>query len=231
TVEAGVSRSDAQSERDQRSGQTTASSESDLANACVQPDPVTGACAVGGDAVHSEGLSDSGNSPGSASRDSYVASLDLGNEEQGRIEDPQTIAAPPDCPAGASLLCVFLNQGETYVGDGIAGHAQEALGVTGLPGILDVNVELGRTDTLVHNDGGEPAPPGTAPGPGPAAPGGPGFGGPGAPGGSVGGDPVGSSAGVLPNTGGVWSGLLAIALFMIGAGAFFVAYSRRQVIA
>ena len=227
TVEAGASNSEGEAQRNQRTGRTTASSESSLADACAQPGP-TG-CAVGVDLVRSEGQSDSGNSPGSASRDSYVVAGDLGGEEVGRAEDPQTISLPPDCPA-ASLLCIFLNQGETYVGDGIAGHAQEALGVSVLPGNV-VNVELGRTDSLVHNDGGEAAAPGADDpnaGPGPEVAG-VGSGGPGSPG--TGGDVLGAAAGVLPNAGGVWSGLLAIALFAIGAGAFFVAYSRRQVIA
>ena len=228
TVEAGVSNSEGEAQRNQRTGRTTASSESSLADACVQRGP-TG-CAVGVDLVRSEGQSDSGSSPGSASRDSYVVAGDLGGQEVGRVEDAQTISLPADCPA-AKLLCIFLNQGETYVGDGIAGHAQEAVGVSVLPDNV-VNVELGRTDSLVHNDGGEAAPPtGADPGAGAGSDvAGVGSGGPGAPGGG-GGDVLGAAAGVLPNAGGVWSGLLAIALFAIGAGAFFVAYSRRQVVA
>jgi len=35
----------------------------------------------------------------------------------------------------------------------------------------------------------------------------------------------------LPNTGGIWSGLLAMSLFSVAAGAFFIAYSRRRVTA
>ena len=227
TVGAGVSNSEGEAQRNQRTGRTTASSESSPADACVQPGPT--ACAAGVDLVRSEGQSDSGNSPGSASRDSYVVAGDLGGQQVGRADQPETISLPPDCRA-ANLLCIFLNQGETYVGDGIAGHAQEAVGVSVLPDNV-VNLELGRTDSLVHNDGGEAGPP-TAddPGEGPGSDAaGVGSGGPGAPG--SGGDVLGVAGGVLPNAGGVWSGLLAIALFAIGAGAFFVAYSRRQVIA
>jgi hypothetical protein len=218
-VSTGVADSEGRAERDQRSGRTTASSSSDVADVCVQADPATG-CALGADAVHSEGGSDSGGSKATADRDSYVLALDAGGEEQGRVGDPQAIALPPGCPEGSSVLCVFLNQGESYVAKHMAGHAQEALHLSVLPGNLDLVVELSRSESLVHNDGGE-QPAGSA-GDGPAGKG-VSTGGPGHPG------TVAGVEGLLPNTGGVWSGLLALGLLGVGSGALLAARGRRRV--
>jgi len=229
-IEASTMSSEAESERDQQSGRTTASSESSIAAFCLERDPVTGMCAVGGEAVHSEGEADSGNSPGSASRDSYIGALVVGGEEQGRIGDPQDLSLPPGCPDAESLLCLFLNQGETYVGDGVAGHAQEALHLDILPGNLDGVVHLARTETLVHNDGGERRAAGAGGPDNREVLGAGASGGPGSPGAAAGGpvDTAAPAGGVLPNTGGVWSGLIALALLGMGAGAFLMAYSRRR---
>lgn len=219
-VAAGVSTSTAEAERDQESGRTTAGSESNVADACVEEDPVTGGCAVGVGVLHSSGSSDSGSSPASAERDSYLLRLDLGGEERGRVGDPQALSLPPDCPEGASLVCLFLNQGETYVGDGIAGHAQEALHVDVLPGNLDLEVHLARTESLVHNDGGEPSGDDDEVAPDEGVADGPGDG-------EVAGvEEVAGVAGVLPNTGGVWSGLLALGLLGVGLGSLLMARRR-----
>jgi hypothetical protein len=218
-VSTGVAGSEGRAERDQRSGRTTASSSSDVADVCVQQDPATG-CALGADALHSEGGSDSGGAEASADRDSYLLALDAGGEEQGRVGDPEALALPPGCPEGSSLLCVFLNQGESYVAKHVAGHAQEALHLSVLPGNLDLVVELSRTESLVHNDGGE-----TTVAEGGARPSvkGVGSGGPGHPG------SVAGLEGLLPNTGGVWSGLLALGLLGVGAGALLAARAQRRV--
>ena len=212
-ITTGVATSEGEANRDQSSGRTTANSESDVADVCLEPDPITGSCALGASAIHSEGESDSGNSSGTASRDSYLLAVDAGGEEQGRIGDPTTIAIQPEC-AEPSLVCIFLNQGETYTGASVAGHAQEALSARVLPATpLEIEVELARTESLVHNDGGDNGSGG----------GNSGFGGPGQPG--TGG---GGGTGALPNTGGIWSGLLAMGLFSIAGGAFSIAYSRRR---
>ncbi len=211
----GVLNSHGHADRDQASGQTMASSKSDIADVCLKDDPSTEGCALGAGALHSSGQSDSGGSQAAAERESYLLAVDAGGKEQGRYSDPTDVSLPPGCPSGTSLVCVFLNQGETYVGKGVAGHAQEALHAAVLPGNLDLIVELSRTETLVHNDGGEA--PVTTPSGGTAAPG---SGGPGMPGGGGG--------GVLPNTGGVWSGLLALGLGGVGVGALLTAYGRRR---
>ena len=113
-VAAGVAESDGEASRNQSSGRTTASSESDVAEVCLEPDPITGACSLGASALHSEGDSDSGDSPGTASRDSYLLAVEAGGEEKGRMGDPTSIAIQPAC-AEPSLVCIFLNQGETYL--------------------------------------------------------------------------------------------------------------------
>lgn len=218
-VHASVLSSKGQSDRDQASGRTTAGSESQVAGVCLQKDATTGHCALGAGALDSKGQSDSGGSQASASRDSYLVAIDGNGKEQGRYSDPTDASLPPGCPTGQALLCLFLNQGETYVGDGAAGHAQEALHAGVLPGNLDLMVHLARSETLVHNDGGEASGPTPSTGSegGTAAPGG--SGGPGTP---------GAGGGVLPNTGGVWSGLLALGLGGVGVGSLLVAYGRRR---
>ena len=213
-VSVGAVTSKGKANRDQASGQTTADSESEVAGVCLKQDPTTEGCDAGLRVLHSDGQSDSGGAQASANRDSYLAAAELGKQEQLRIGDPQGIALPPGCPEGAAVLCLFLNQGETYVGDRVAGHAQEALHASVLPGNLDLIVELSRSESLVHNDGRADA---TVSGPqGGTA----GSGGPGAPGNAAG--------GVLPNTGGFWSGLLALGLFGVGAGALLTAIGRRR---
>jgi LPXTG-motif cell wall-anchored protein len=226
-VSAGAGQSQSEAERDQRSGRTTASSRSSLADANVGQGQVTAG------AVQSEGWADSGNSPASADRSSSVANLAVaGTPLEAEITDPFAIAVPPDCP-DPSLVCVFANQGETYIGDGIAGHAQEALHVEALNGAL--LTELARSETLVHNDGGEPAGPGN-PGPGNPGPGNPGPGGPDGPAAGPGDDAVdvadaqaGDAAddGILPNTGGFSALWLALAGGMIAAGAGMLVGRRR----
>ncbi len=224
-VAAGAATSRAESGRDQASGRTTASSESDLAHVCVQPDPSNG-CALGADALHSEGQADSGGAKPTASRDSYLLGVTANGEDQGRVDQPTAIAVQPAC-APPSLVCAYLNQGETYLGDRTAGHAQDALDARVLPDTpLQATADLGRTETLVHNDGGEAVQSGGASnGPGPQVPGAE-AGGPRSPGGSGGG-----LAGVLPNTGGVWTGVLAAGLGALGLGALLMAAGRRRTLA
>ena len=222
-VWAGAGQSHAESERDQNSGRTTANSSSSVADADLGEGQVTAG------AVQSRGEADSGSSPGTASRESTVADLAVaGTPVEGEISDPFTLATPPGCTA-PSLVCVFANQGETFIGEGIAGHAQEALHVEALDGAI--LTQTGTSETLVHNDGGEDGP-GDPEGPGgPSGPGIPGPAGGGGGGVAGGGGLTGAAAveaGALPNTGGPAVGLLALALFAISGGAFLVASSRRR---
>ncbi len=209
---AGAANSEGQADRDQSTGRTTASSMFELATLCLAGDPVTGSCQLGASAVHSEGRSDSGGSSSSASRQSYVLDLQAGGDSVGRVSDPTDLSIQPEC-ADPSLLCLFLNQGETYVGPAVAGHVQDALKLTLLPGVLDLYLGLGHTETLVHNDGRKPTSP------------------PSSDVRSVDFDVAPSSIdddGVLPNTGGLWSGLAMIGLLGVAAGSAIVAGSRRR---
>ncbi len=216
-VDVSVASSEGAAQRNQDSGRTSASSRSSVADACIERDAETGTCAAGVSVLQSKGSSNSGGSQASAERDSHLVALTLGNEERARYSDANAIALPPECPPGTSLLCVFLNQGETYVKQSAAGHAAEALHLDVLPGILDIKLELGKSETWVHNDGGRTP--------------------------QVGGEVKGiekfanprrpaavveNFGGVLPNTGGFWSGLLALALLTLGAGSLLLAFSRRR---
>lgn len=219
-VSTGLATSHAQADRNQASGRTTASSQYSTADVCVGGTLGT-ACQVGADALSSQGQADSGDgsTPSSASRSSNVLGLQFGGQPPSDFTDPTDLSIiQPQC-ASPSLLCLFLNQGETYLADGIAGHAQDALKLTVLPGTpLEVFTGIGRTETLVHNDGGEIQPPppdkcktdcGNDDDDGD-------------------GDNGDRDNGVLPDTGGPWSGLLAIGMLGIAAGSFAVAGGRRR---
>ena len=217
-VGAGAVQSNGQVERN-ANGRTRASSGSSAANACLQQDPLLGTCTVGADALRSEGRSDSA---GSASKDSQVLGAGLQGTTIADTDEPMAVALPPECTA-PGLLCLFLNQGETYVGASAAGHAVTALTATALDG--SVLATLAHSETLVHQvDRPATANPG---GPvtsgGPATPAPPATGTP-----QAGGVPDG---GLLPNTGGVLSGLLMLGLFGVGLGSLLVAWSRRVALA
>ena len=197
-------------------GRTKASSGSSAANACLTPDPLLGTCTVDADAVRSEGRSDSS---GSASKDSQVLGAGLDGTTIADTSDPEAVALPPDCTS-PSLVCLFLNQGETYVGARAAGHAVTALTATVLDG--SVIATLAHSETLVHQvDRSTTADPD-----GPVTSGAPATPPAGTP--QAGDVPTG---GVLPNTGGVLSALLMLGLFGVGLGSLLVAWSRRVALA
>ena len=217
-IAVGVATSRAQADRNQSTGQTTASSMFEAANLCLQPDPGTGACTVGASALRSQGQSDSGtgSKPSSASRSSHLLGGDLHGKSLGPVGDPTDLSVQSKC-ADPSLLCLFLNQGESYLGSGIAGHAQDALKLTLLPGALDVFAGFGHTETLVHAARPHSTPPSDIDTDGTN-------------GGPHGSDEIGGPDrnGALPDTGGPWSGLLAIGMIAIAAGSFAVAFGRRE---
>lgn len=215
-VHAGSATSEGRADRNQGSGRTTASSFSNVVELCLQPEAVTGACAVGADVLHSEGQSDSGGSQASASRSSYLLGANAAGQELGPISDPTDLSLQPAC-ADPSLACNFLNQGETYVGGSNAGHAQDALKATVLPGDLDAFTGVAHSESFAHNDGGDSSTAGAHGNLDPSDSA--------TPDGSI--DNANSAGSLLPNTGGVWSGLLALGLMAIAAGSFITAYGRR----
>ena len=217
-IGAGAVQSNGEVDRD-ADGRTKASSGSSAANACLQQDPLLGTCTVGADVIRSEGRSDSA---GSASKDSQVLGADLDGTTIADTSDPTAVSLPPGCTS-PSLLCLFLNQGETYVGATGAGHAVTAVTAAVLDG--SVIATLAHSETLVHqvdrDTTADPANPG-----GPVTSGGPATPAAGTP--QAGDVP---SGGVLPNTGGVLSALLMLGLFGVGLGSLLVAWSRRVALA
>ena len=197
-------------------GRTTASSGSSAANACLQRDPLIGTCTVDADVVRSEGRSDSA---GTASKDSQVLGAGLDGTTIADTSEPTAVALPPECTS-PSLLCVFLNQGESFVGTRVAGHAVTALTATVLDG--SVIATLAHSETLVHQVDRDT----TADPDGPDTEGGPANPAVGTP--QAGDVPA---DGVLPNTGGVLSALLVLGLFGVGLGSLLVAWSRRVALA
>jgi hypothetical protein len=201
--------SDSSAHRNLDTGRTTASSGSELTSVCLQRDPVLGTCTASADLVSSDGKADS---DGSSSRHSQVAGLNLAGNPAGLPTEPFAISVPPDCTS-PSVLCIFGNQGETYVGDQLAGTAQTALDLTALDDNL--HLDLAHSETLAHNAGGRPpvvSPP-QAPTAQPAAQH----------------NPITEAVdGVLPNTGGIWSGLLALGLGLFATGAIATAWDRRR---
>jgi hypothetical protein len=147
-----------------------------------------------------------------------VLDLIAGGNQVLDLSQAQALAIAPGCDP--EVLCVFLNQGETYLGNHLAGHNQQALDLGALTGVAALTA--GQSETLVHADGGEHVSP-----PGEHA----GHGGPGgvsAPHhGSHEAGPLATVASVLPNTGGFWSGLIGVALILLGGGAMLLAWERR----
>lgn len=206
-VSLGVTTSETEAERNQPTGQTTATSSFETVGLCLAQ--TLGVCTVGVSALSSDGQADSGpntTSDGTASRGSSLADLNVqGTSLLGPITDPMAIAVPV-------VLDLFLNQGETYLGPGVAGTAQDALKLIALPGLADLTTVVGRTETLVHNDGGEPPvePPVVNPPKDDDD------------------DSDEPDDAALPDTGGPRAGLLGIGLLGIAAGSLAVAYGRRE---
>ncbi|MEX2458229.1 MAG: hypothetical protein WD770_04525 [Actinomycetota bacterium] len=162
-VGAGVSEQHSTITQDNTTGATDASSSTDVADVCVGPtgeDPITGVCSgLGVSALHSESSSSapSETGPGTTERSSYLLAVELGGAPAVEISDPMDLSLPPGCPAGASLLCVFLNQGESFVYPGGAGSAQDALHISLIAGAVDgedvVFGHVATAETLVENTG------------------------------------------------------------------------------
>jgi hypothetical protein len=212
-VSAGVLTSESDIERG-KDGHTRASSSSAVADVCLVQDPVAGSCAVGAEALSSSGESSSNGN--TASKEATFLGLEIAGTPIALIEDPTAIEVAPDCPDGMQVACVFLLQGETYLGS--AGHAITTLDANVLNGT--VLATLSHSESLVHKFPADVPPGGPQPPAGDGAP----------DAGNDGSGPAGGQAadgGVLPNTGGVLGGLLSLALFGLALGSFLVAWSRR----
>ncbi len=194
--------------RAQRSGgTTTAQSGTQLLGICLGD--FSGSCGVGAETATSNGRS---SSDGYAQRGSTLLGLSVaGNDVIPAQSDPLGLSLAPECDP--TVACVFANQGESYIGDGLAGHAQKALAVRLLTDLVTLGV--GQSETLVSASGSAVVSPPSGNG---------GHGGNGGPDGQAAPAP---GAGVLPNTGGPWSGALGLGLLLVGLGAGAVAWERR----
>jgi hypothetical protein len=207
-VGAKVAASKAQTERGKSDGRTSGRSESAVVDACVGAEDET--CAVGAEVLKAESEA---SSDGATKGESTLIGVELGNEERASLSDEAELEIQPGC-AEPSLVCAAANQGEAAVEEGLAKQSQDALNVGVLPDTVGIDLGVSRTEvTAAAGDpaADEEAAKGSA-------------GGPGTPGA---GDP-GESAGILPNTGGFWSGLLSLALGGVAAGSFLLARNRRR---
>jgi hypothetical protein len=146
-VMAGVSESHAQTTTDPNTGGTSSDGEATLADVCLGgEDPATGVCTgLGANVAHSEShaAAESETGEGTASRRSVIA-VEAGGDEVIAISDPTAVTIPPGCPTGpGSLLCLFLNQGESNTSTAFASAAQEAVHIDVLKS-GDTTVVLGH---------------------------------------------------------------------------------------
>jgi hypothetical protein len=220
-VSAELARSDSDIRRDKPSGETEATHSNDHADVCIGGADASGTCTgIGAEAAHSESRSESGaaGGQGSTERDSFLLNVEANGEDNEIIGDPTAIAVPPGCPDGTSLVCVFFNQGESFVfTGGSSGHQQVAHVSVGPDLVLG---HLSTSETLATNagptdvvEGGGPseAPGGTVLGAGPGA---------------AGDD---SAGGALPFTAVETLLYLALAFALISAGAWLLALQRCRV--
>jgi LPXTG-motif cell wall-anchored protein len=212
-ISAEVATSEAEMRR--TDGRTQASSQSQVADICIGRDGET--CAAGLTLLQaaSKAFWD-GRSEGT----STTGRLVLGGEEVGAYQDPTDVSVQPDCTA-PSLVCVVLNEEDSSIENDQVRQAPDALDVGVLPDTVGIDVGISRTEASVTH--GEVLGVEGIRGGGDVVAVVSGSGGPGTPG-----TVAGVGAGVLPNTGGVWSGLVALALAAFGAGSLLVARNRRR---
>ncbi len=169
----GAAEGAATAERDDN-GDTTAASTNELANLCLggteDEDPAV--CdGLGLQALHSE--SDS-TSNADTNRNSYIVGIDAAGDRTEILGDPAGLALPPGCGGeddeSPALLCLFVNQGESFIfnGDDGAASAQEALHLDLLRNTpIGILAELGKAETVARDFECEPDnPDGPCPGDG-----------------------------------------------------------------
>jgi hypothetical protein len=220
-VSAEIARSDSEIARDKESGETEATHSNTLADVCAGGVDASGTCTgAGAEAGHSESQSESGppGGQGSTERSSLLANGEVNGESNEIGGDPSSVAVPPDCPE-TSVACASFNEGESFVFTGGAAGQQQGARASIGPDVAVAN--LSDSETLATNaaedDGptdvveGEPpleAPDDTVLGAAPLGPG---------------------SDSALPFTGVALLLYLAIALGLVSAGAWLIAFHRCKV--
>ena len=220
-VGAGVATSNSQVTQDNQTGDTTADQKTAVADACVGGEDGEGVCSgIGAEVLSAESSSQatSGDGPGQTSSSSCTADVQAGGSGNCLIEDSEALELPPGCPAGQSLLCLYVNQGEAFVFTGGAGSHQEAVHISVLAGALEdsdlVKAHFGDAETLATNAGPADVSDEQVGGGGPAP------------------EVSAGGAGLPPElafTGAHALGLLAVMLLLTGAGTGMLALDRRRV--
>lgn len=233
---AGVAEGLAQAQRDD-DGHTKAASANELANACLGgAREADNHCeGLGVQALHAESASNSADGEPS-SRDSYVLGIDASGDRTQILGDPAGLALPPGCGGpeddSPALLCLFINQGESFLFPSGEASAQEALHLDLLRNTpIGILAELGKAETVARDFKCDPKnPDGPCPGDGENGhdngddkkPGDDGKDDGGVGGGGDNGDGLATTgADIVP--------MLAGAMALIGMGALSMAATRRRV--
>ena len=231
----GAAEGDALIGRHDETGHTGALSHNDLVRLCLGGQDALGdVCqGLGLSAVHSRSLSESVTP--STFRASYLLGFDFAGNRSTLLSNPAGLAIPPGCggpgDANPALLCLFFNQGESFLFSNGAASVQEQLHLDLLRNTpIAILVELGRAETLVHQadrDGKKP-PDGEKPPNGEKPPGDDGK----DDDNGKDDDGVGNGKGGdgdLAFTGANVAGLAALAFGLLAAGAGTMAVTRRRV--
>ena len=226
-VSLGVATSDSQTTQNNQTGATTAEQETELADACLGGEIRDTCSGFGAEVMSAESSSSapSESGPGSSSGSSCVATIQAQGGGDCILEDPESIELPPGCPSGQSLVCLYVNQGETFIFTGGGANRQETAHVRVLPGLVEgsdlVGLHLATAETLATNTGAVLGAPGGPPGEGV-------LGGGGGPEGGGAGGPGGPSE--LAFTGFELVKLLTVLLVLALAGLVMLAVDRRRAV-
>jgi hypothetical protein len=222
-----VASSDSRTTQDNQTGATTAEQETELADACLGGEVGDTCSGVGAEAMSAESSSSapSESGPGSSSRSSCVVTIQAQGSGDCVLEDPQELEVPPGCEAAAAIVCLYVNQGETFIFTGGGASRQETAHVRVLPGLVEgsdlVSLHLATAETLATNTGAVLGAPGGPPDEGV-------LGGGGGPEGGGGAGPGGPPE--LAFTGFELVKLLTVLLLLAVAGLAMLALDRRRAV-
>ncbi|RLV49012.1 hypothetical protein D9V37_10540 [Nocardioides mangrovicus] len=208
---------------------TQSSSSTSAAGVCVVG---TTGCTLSGDVLASHG---SASSTGAHDSGGSIADVGVGGTSAGAPSDPLTLSVPDGCTDG-TVVCTLLDQGTAGAGTTSGAGTSQTVAQVGLlggvVGLTGAHTTAGATATRQNVD----EPPTTSP-QAPTTPGtvlvsAPGSAGAGSTAGSQGPDASSSldafgAHAAMPNTGGPWSGSLALAALLLAAGVTILARWRR----
>ncbi|MGH4018886.1 MAG: hypothetical protein ACRDT0_06510 [Pseudonocardiaceae bacterium] len=164
-VALGVAEGIGVTDRDHK-GDTVAASGNKLADLCLgTKNPADDICkGLGVQALPSSSISQAEGGQGQTKRDSYLLGFDASGNRTEILSDPAQLTIPPGCGGpqdnGPALLCLFFNQGESFIFPGGAASAQEALHLDLLRNTpLAILVELGKAESLARTIKDEKKPP------------------------------------------------------------------------